>query len=121
MRESEAMELVNMYSDSAITCFTVYITLTFAYLTAGYLAGQKLTVFQISALSALYVVGTGSCVLCMYINIAGWASVFEYAKPLHAIALWNPDFWIFYMISLEIAGIAMGLLFVMKIRHPKTE
>ena len=47
--------------------------------------------------------------------------MFQYAEPLHAIALWNPDFWLFYMISLEIAGVAMGLIFVMKIRHPRTD
>jgi hypothetical protein len=69
----------------------------------------------------LYVVGTMSCILCMYINIVGWASVFEYATPLHTIPLWNPDFWLYYMVGLELAGIAVGLMFVLKIRHPKPE
>ena len=49
MAPNEAMELVNMYTDSAIACFSVYISLTFAYLTAGYLAAEKLTVFQIAS------------------------------------------------------------------------
>ena len=121
MTVTDAMELVNMYQGSAITCFTVYLTLTFAYLTAGYLAAHKLTFSQISSLSALYIVGTVSCILCLYINIVAWGSVYEYATPLHSIALWNPEFWLWYMISLMLAGIVMGLFFVLKIRHPATE
>jgi hypothetical protein len=121
MTAADAMELVNMYSDSAITTFTIHLTLTFAYLAAGYLAAHKLTFPQIASLSALYIAGTGSCILCMYINIAAWGSVFEYATPLHNTALWNPDFWLWYMTSLELAGVIIGLFFVLKIRHPNTE
>jgi hypothetical protein len=55
----------------------------------------------------------------MYINIAGRASVFDFAPPLHTIPLWGPVFWLYYMVSLELAGIAVGAMFVLKIRHPK--
>ena len=121
MTESEAMELVAIYTDVAISCFSIYITLTFAYLTVAYLAGIKLTAFQTRAISGLYVFGCFSALMCQYILIRGWGSVLEYAVPLHSVHLWDDDFWITFVWSIEISGILLGLYFMWSVRHPKEQ
>lgn len=119
MTESEAMEVVAIYTDVAITCFSIYLTLTFAYLTVAYIAGIKLTAFQSRAISGLYVFGSGSALLCQYILIRGWGTVIEYAVPLHSVPLWDDDFWITTMWSIELSGVFLGLYFMWSVRNPK--
>ena len=115
------MEIVVTYTDVAITCFSIYLTLTFAYLTAAYLVGIKLTAFQAIAISGLYVFGGVSALICQYILIRGWGSVIEYAVPLHSVPLWDEKFWITYMWSIELSGILLGLYFMWRVRHPKAK
>ena len=54
MTEAEALELIPLYVDIAVTSFSVYITITFAYFTLSYLIGAKLSIFQAIAVSSLY-------------------------------------------------------------------
>lgn len=121
MTESEAMEVVAIYTDVAITCFSIYLTLTFAYLTVAFFAGIKLTAFQTMAVSGLYIFGSVSALMCQYILIHGWGSVIEYAVPLHSVPLWDASFWITYMWTIELSGILLGLYFMWSVRHPRKE
>ena len=121
MTEYEAMEVVAAYTDVAVTCFSIYLTLTFAYLTVAYLVGVKLTTFQSVAVSGLYVFGGGSALLCQYILINGWGAVIEYAVPLHSVPLWDPNFWITYMWTIQVSGILLGLYFMWALRQSQAE
>ena len=55
MTEAEAMELLLACVSNTISGFTVNISFTFAYLTAAFFVGARLTLFQTIAVSCLYV------------------------------------------------------------------
>ena len=120
MTEAEAIELIIMHADIAVNSFSVYLTITFAYLTVAYLVGRSLSTFQAIAISSLYLVGAGSAVINIVIHIQAWGKI----KMLHTsifneFALWNPVFWITFMPILMVGGILTGLYFMWNIRHQR--
>ena len=125
MTEAEALELTVMCVDNAITCFSVYVTMTFAYLTASYLMGSSLSTFQALVLSGLYVFSSGGMIVCMYLHIRTWselrAGVPGGIAAMDNISLWNEAFWAYYPASSCLAGILISLFFMWNVRHPKTE
>ena len=54
MTESEVIEALSEISMNAATYLTIFISVTFAYLTVAYLVGSSLTRFQAFMASALY-------------------------------------------------------------------
>ena len=46
MTEAEALELIAIYITNAHGGFTIYLSVTFAYLVTAYLVGRKLSPFQ---------------------------------------------------------------------------
>ena len=74
MTEAEALELAVMCVDNAMTAFSVFISITFAYMTVSFLAGSKLSNFQALAASGLYIFTAGVTILCTYLHIRTLAS-----------------------------------------------
>ena len=68
MTEAEVVEMVNMHGSNAMTSITIYLTLTFAYLTAIHITGTKLSGVQTGFLALLYIV---------------WASAFTLIAAQH--------------------------------------
>lgn len=124
MTEAEAFELIMLCVDSAVTCFTLYITIAFGYMTVSYLAGAKLSTFQTLVLSGLYVFTSGVAILTMYLLIVTYfelrAGVPGGIAAMDNVPLWNEALWAFYPTSACIVGVFVGLLFNWNIRHPKT-
>jgi hypothetical protein len=58
-----AQEVLAMWSDNTQSAFSIYLTLTFAYLTAAYFAGAKQSRFQAFAVSGLYGAAAGIALL----------------------------------------------------------
>ncbi|MGR8946697.1 MAG: hypothetical protein ACU84Q_01530 [Gammaproteobacteria bacterium] len=54
MTESEVIEALSEISLNAATYMTVFILITFAYLTVAYLVGRSLTKFQCWVVAVLY-------------------------------------------------------------------
>lgn len=54
MNESEVLEAINLHAANGISSFTIFLSFTFAYITAAYLAGEKLTTLQVSIISFIY-------------------------------------------------------------------
>jgi len=54
MTEAETLEMLNMHASNAMGSFTIYLSLTFAYLTAVYVVGAKLSKAQAILISLLY-------------------------------------------------------------------
>jgi len=121
MTEVEALALIPAYVDVAVTSFSIYLTLTFAYFTVAYLAGAQLTSFQAFAISSLYLVGSGSALLCALINIQAWGKIKEqYTTTLDEFIFWNADLWLAYMPTMMTVGVCLGLYFMWNIRHGGT-
>ena len=59
MTEAEAMVALAELTDIATAQTSVWLSLTFTYLTVAYLAGKKLSRFQCLAIPALYTVTAG--------------------------------------------------------------
>jgi hypothetical protein len=54
MTEAEALELIAIYVTNAHEGFTLYLSVTFAYLITAYLVGSKLSPFQALAVSEFF-------------------------------------------------------------------
>ena len=71
MTNAQVLEAVNMHVGNFVTTLSVYLTLTFAYLTVIYLVGERLSKVQLVIVSCLYVV---------------WAAVFSAGAITHLIS-----------------------------------
>jgi hypothetical protein len=60
MNESEVLEIVNLYASNGMHSLSIWATFTFACLTAAYLAGDRLSRFQVIVVSSLYFVAAGA-------------------------------------------------------------
>ena len=56
MTEAEVIESMVLLGDGAVNIFTVFISVTFGYLTVAYFVGRDLTQFQLYAVTGLYLV-----------------------------------------------------------------
>ncbi|MFT4562629.1 MAG: hypothetical protein ACI9BW_002375 [Gammaproteobacteria bacterium] len=118
MTEAEALELIPIYVDVAVTSFSMYLTMTFGYFTVAYLVGAKLSRFQMLAISSLYLYGAGGSAVTAFIQIQAWAKIKEeYTTILDEFAFWNAEFWLISIPGLTVAGIFLGLYFMWNIRE----
>ena len=60
MSESDAIAALTDIGESAATFFSLWVSVTFAYLTVGYFVGKSLTRFQCLAISALYIMSAAT-------------------------------------------------------------
>ncbi|MEQ8694649.1 MAG: hypothetical protein RIC85_04930 [Gammaproteobacteria bacterium] len=58
MTDQEAIEALSDLAIAGATYFSMFISITFAYLTVAYLVGSKLTRFQAAVISSFYVIGS---------------------------------------------------------------
>jgi hypothetical protein len=125
MTEAEALELAVMCVDNALSCFSIYVTMTFAYMTVSYLVGSRLSTFQTLVLSGLYMISSGAVILTMYLQIRTWgevrAGVSGGVAAMDNIPLWNEALWATYPTAASLVGVFIGLYFMWNVRHPKTE
>lgn len=118
----ESSEAMAMWTANAIESFSVYLTVTFAYLTVAFLAGKKLSGFQVFVISVLYASAAGisllSCInqLLFYTAIANEVDFGIAVSPLS-----SGMFWIYYISPLFIVGIVVSLWFMWNVRHPRTK
>jgi uncharacterized membrane protein YesL len=112
MTEAEAFELVMMCVDTAVTNFSIYVTIAFAYMTVSYLVGAMLSTFQTLVLSGLYVFSSGVTILTMYLVIVTYfelrAGVPGGIAAMDNVPLWNEALWAFYPASVCIGGVFVG-------------
>ena len=56
MSEAEAVELIAMYLDNLVVSISVYLSITFAFLVVSHTVGSRLSQFQATVVSVLYIV-----------------------------------------------------------------
>lgn len=119
MNETEALEIVAAMTANCIAAFTVYITLAFAYLTAAYFVGSKLSLFQVLVATGMYIVAAGSCVLALYGSLEGYEVAIRQVPSLAPLPpILNPVFWKLYMMPVMMAGLLVSLAFMWDVRRP---
>jgi len=118
MTEVEAVEIVNMHGSNAMTNITIYLTFTFAYLTAIYITGAKLSGLQTGFLALPYIV---------------WASAFtlvtvQHMQPFASLVEQYPDFirsplsyipWEYFSIAVCAGGVLICAGFTYSKRSQK--
>ena len=122
MTEAEVLELVALYGANAITSFTAYISVMFAFMITTFYVGLQLTNFQALAVSGLFVFSTGSSLLAEVGYLQAMFIVKESTPTvLDGVLIYDGKFWVPYMASILLVGILVGLYFMWRVRHPKTE
>ncbi|QFU75921.1 hypothetical protein EY643_09745 [Halioglobus maricola] len=121
MIDASTHEAMAMWSANAITSFSIYLTFTFAYLTAAYLAGAKLTKYQVFVVSTLYSAGALISLFAVINNLELYTVLLNQDETLRSSITFSGEFWTYYITPLFMIGIAVSLSFMWYIRHPKTE
>ena len=117
MTEAEALETAAAFSANALTSFTVYISFTFAYLTAGYVAAVNFTKFQLLVGSGLFVASAGSAgVSCVASSDAMMTILTSYPSVLDNQISWSIP-WAAVMSVVLSAGLLISLYFVYDLRR----
>ena len=123
MTEAEALELTIMCVDNAMTAFSIFISITFAFMTVSFLAGSKLSSFQALAASGLYIFTAGVAILCTYLHIRTWGELRSGVPggiaAMDNLPLWNESLWAYYPTTACIVGVIVSCYFMWDVRHPK--
>ena len=122
MTEAEVIESMAILGDGAVNVFTVFISVTFAYLTVAYFIGRSLTTFQLVAVSGLYLVTAvtmgATCVGC----VLGWEKLaHQYPSVLNEIPFFTIGIWHQVMGIIFIGGVIVSFYFMYNIRNTKAE
>ena len=122
MTEAEALEIAVQYGSTAVTTFTVYISVTFAYLVAAFYVGSRLSTFQAFTASSLYIITAGSAIFAHIGYMQGQFLILKQVpNVLDNLAIYSGGFWVSYMSIVLGGGMIVSLYFMWQIRHPKTE
>ena len=114
-------EAMAMWAANAITSFSIYLTFTFAYLTAAYLAGTKLTRYQVFVISVLYTVGALISLFSVISNLELYTVLLNQEEMLRSAITFSGEFYIYSITPLFMVGIGVSLCFMWYVRHPKPE
>jgi len=121
MTDAEIWELALGSAANAMTAFSIYLTVTFAYLVASYLAGAKLSRLQTVLISGLYVFGAGSglltCVSHIYRAMILQDMLASKSETFAKAFAVGGGFWSIYMSILLSAGMVVSLYFMYDIRR----
>ena len=112
MTDLAVHEVLAMWSSNAQTAFSIYLTLTFAYLSAAYFVGSKLSAFQAFALSGLYFGGASSGLISCVNQMVLFSAVIAEHPEVEAMALVSGEFWVYGLAPLMSLGILVSLYFM---------
>jgi len=121
MNIAEANEVGAMWIANAFSAFSIYLTITFAYLTIAYLAGKGLSRFQVLSVSTLYVAGAFISLLSCVNQLKYFNAVLQQSEALQSATPITGDFWIYYAVPLFSFGILVCLYLMWDVRHAKTK
>ena len=122
MTEPEVIESMAILGDGAVNVFTVFISVTFAYLTVAYFVGRSLSRFQLLAISGLYFVTAATmgatCVAC----VLAWEKLApRYPSVLNDIPFFTIGIWHLVMACIFTVGIVVSFYFMYNIRSTNPE
>jgi len=124
MNEADLVEAIHNSIELVLAAFGLYLTVTFAYLLVAFVAGSKLTKFQATAVSGLYlsaaVAATLSCLTCHQMMGELLTDLSSTTQIFSEIRLMNAEFWKLYIFSLLSFGMLVSLYFMYDCRRSGT-
>ena len=120
MTEAELLEVVALYNVNAASYMAIFLTVTFAYLTAAYFQGSKLSSFQVAMVSGLYVLWSGVLAVGVYENTLAWENMVA-SQPtiLNTSSLYGSGIFHFVAILIHTGSIGISLYFMYDVRKKK--
>ena len=120
MTEVEAFELAAIWSANVLTCLSLYITFTFAYLATAFFVGRQLSTFQAVAASVLYLFAAGSMTIGLLADLQWLDAAIIHAGSLAPDGIsTRSEFWVLYLGVLAISGILLSLYFMWDVRKTR--
>lgn len=118
MTEAETIEMLNTHASNAMTSFTIYLTLTFGYLTAIYITGSKLSSLQAGFVALLYIIWAIAFALTSISHLQAFESlVSQYPKFMRSPLFFMP--WANYAIAVSAGGLLICIGFTYSIRRQR--
>jgi len=117
MSESETLLVVNEYGGTAVSCFALYTSILFAYLTVAYFVGAKLSTFQSRAVSGLFIAAAGVAAIACVSAVHAWIAILgDRPTALDQVPFFVYRIWHYYMGGMLVAGIIVSLYFMYDVR-----
>ena len=121
MTQAELWELNFMCIANALTAFSVYLTVAFAYLATSYFVGTKLSKLQSFVVSGLFVFASlasvGICLAQMRRASEFQLLLSSKSDELMLMPLTDASFWVIYMPLMMLSGIVVSLYFMYATRR----
>jgi len=115
MSEAEFIEVINLHATSAMNAFAIYLSLTFAFLTAIYIVGAKLSKIQALMVIGLYLVWSTAFACVAIVHLLAFDSlIHEYSAFVRTRMFYLP--WPEFGVITTAAGILISGYFVLDIR-----
>jgi hypothetical protein len=116
MTQAELWEMNFMCIANALTAFSIYLTVAFAYLATAYFVGKKLSGLQAFVVSGLFVFASlsaiGGCMAQLRRASEFQLALSSQSNELMLRPLTNASFWSTYMPLLMLSGVLVSLYFM---------
>lgn len=121
MTQAELWELSFLCIANALTAFSIYLTVAFAYLATSYFVGARLSRLQTFVISCLFVFASlsavGGCTAQLRRASEFQSLLGSKSDDLTYLPLTDASFWMTYMPLLMLAGIGVSLYFMRDTRR----
>ncbi|MFT4562966.1 MAG: hypothetical protein ACI9BW_002717 [Gammaproteobacteria bacterium] len=118
MSEPEILLVVNEYGDTSVSCFALYTSILFAYLTVAYLVGGKLSTFQSRIVSGLFIAAAGVAAIANVSGVHAWIAILgDHPTALDQVPFFVYRIWHYYMGGMLAAGVIVSLYFMYDVRR----
>ena len=118
MTEPDAIEMVNFYASNALESFSIWVSITFAFLTVAYLVGSKLSKTQVWIVCPLYFITSGTFGLASVVHVQSFTILANAYPDFFPAFLW-PLPWSEMTQLVLIGGTIASLYFMWDVRNPK--
>ena len=113
MTEMDFVEALNLHASNGINAFAIYSTLTFAFLSAIYVAGAKLSKIEILLLSFLYLTWAVSFSMGAIVHMQSLEALLREYPSFVRTSLWYAP-WSIMGTAMTGAGIVICFFYVRK-------
>jgi len=122
MTEYEILDVIISFLSAALTTMALYLTAVTGYIVAAFIAGDRLTMLQVTIVNILFLFVAGVFTFGTTGNLIRQSN---YVEKLLAISPEEPvllSAGIIWFIGITmLLGILASLSFMWSVRHPKTE
>lgn len=110
------LENANLHAQNAISCFAIYVTFTFAYLTAAYMAGAKLSTTQVVIATGMFLVSVTAPGVSLVVHTQSLEILVSKSEFLSSTPLWGIP-WSSYLPVVMTLGVIASIYFMWDTRR----